>query len=149
MFCTFIFITILFAYFLAGNPYILSAYYTILFFACYHIVRPAAPNITVDRVERATGGGSVTIWVSWIQSPNLDQFDIDHYDITVTSTSGVQHMTTECGESTNATLTNVTEVRSNVQLNTIFTVTITATSRCNETSPPANDFYPLRLSKHA
>ena len=125
-------------------------YYTILFFVCYHIERPAAPTITVDRVERATGGGSVTIWVSWIESSNLDQFDIDHYDITVTSTSGIQTLPIAVsGESTNATLTNVTEIRSNVQLNTIFTVSITATSRCNETSLPANGFYPLRLSKHA
>ena len=54
---------------------------------------PAAPlNVTVNQVERVSGGGSVTITASWIRPPNFELFDIDHYDINVSSTSGIQHM---------------------------------------------------------
>ena len=55
---------------------------------------PATPlNVTVNKVERVSGGGNVTITASWIPS-NFELFDIDHYDINVTSISGVQQMTT-------------------------------------------------------
>ena len=43
---------------------------------------PTAPlNVTVNQVERVSGGGSITITASWIQPPNSELFDIDRYDI--------------------------------------------------------------------
>ena len=103
---------------------------------------PTAPlNVAVNAV-RATGGGNVTITIIWMQPPNLDQFDIDRYDISVISTSGVQHMTTACGECTSTVMT-VSENPSNVRMNTTFTITISARNRCGETGPTGTASYTL------
>ena len=104
---------------------------------------PAAPlNVTVNQVERVSGGGSVTITASWIRPPNYELFDIDRYDINVSSTSGVQQMATACGECTNITVT-VAENPSNVHLSTTFTITISARNRCGENGPSATVSYTL------
>ena len=55
-------------------------------------VQTAPLNVTVNQVERVSGGGSVTITASWIRPPNFELFDIDRYDINVSSTSSVQQM---------------------------------------------------------
>ena len=104
---------------------------------------PASPlNVTVNQVERASDGGTVTITASWIRPPNYELFDIDRYDINVSSTSGVQQMTTACGECTNTTVT-VAENPSNVHLSTTFTITISARNRCGENGPTATASYTL------
>ena len=104
---------------------------------------PAVPlNVTVNHVERVSGGGSVTITVNWIRPPNYVLFDIDRYDINVSSTSGVQQMTTTCGECTNTTVT-VAEDPGNVRLSTTFTITISARNRCGENGPAATVSYTL------
>ena len=104
---------------------------------------PAAPlNVTVNQVERVSGGGSVTITASWIRPPNYELFDIDRYDINVSSTSGVQHMITACGECTNTSVT-VSENPSNVRPSTTFTITISARNKCAESGPVANASYTL------
>ena len=104
---------------------------------------PAAPlKITVNQVERVSGRGSVTVTASWIRPPNLEQFDIDRYDINVSSTSGIQHMVTTCGECTNTTII-VAEDPSNVRLSTTFTITISARNRCGENGPAATVSYTL------
>ena len=103
---------------------------------------PAAPlNVAVNAV-RATGGGNVTITVIWMQPQNFDQFDIDRYDISVTSTSSVQNMTTACGECTSIVIT-VCENPSNVRMNSTFTATIAAVNQCGETGPTATASYTL------
>ena len=95
---------------------------------------PAAPqNVTLSQVERASGG-SVSVWVSWMQPQNYEQFDIDRYDINVTSTSGVQYMTTADGRSIRAMI-SVSENPNNVQMNTTFTATIAAVNLCGENGP--------------
>ena len=102
---------------------------------------PAAPlNVTVNQVERVSGGGSVTITVSWIRPLNYELFDIDRYDINVSSTSGIQQMATACGECTNTTVT-VAEDPSNVHPSTTFTITISARNKCGESGPSANASY--------
>ena len=108
---------------------------------------PAAPlNVTVSQVERVSGGGGVTITASWIRPPNYELFDIDRYDINVSSTSGVQQMTTTCGECTNTTVT-VSEDPSNVPQSTTFTITISARNRCGKNGPTATASYFYTLSK--
>ena len=103
---------------------------------------PAAPlNVTVNQVKRVPGGG-FNISTTWMQPQNFDQFDIDFYNIAVTSTSGIQHITTACGECTNTTGT-VTENPSNMLPNTTFTVTISARNKCGENGPTATDTYTL------
>ena len=96
----------------------------------------------MGQVERTSGGGSVTIKVTWERPLNFDQFDIDCYDINVSSTSGIENMTTACGECTNTTFI-VSENPSKVQINTTFTITITARTRCNETGPTDTVSYTL------
>ena len=104
---------------------------------------PTVPlNISVIGAERATGGGSVNITITWIPPQNFDQFDIDCYDVSVTSTSGVQHMTTACGQCTSTTVT-VSENPDDVQVITTFTATISARNRCGENGPAANASYTL------
>ena len=93
---------------------------------------PTAPNITVYQVERVSGGGSVTITASWTRPPNFGQFDIDRYNINVSSTLGVQHMTTACGNCTSTVIT-VSENPDNVVMSTTFATTITAVNFCGET----------------
>ena len=86
---------------------------------------PAAPlNVTVNQVERVSGGGSVTITASWIRPPNYELFDIDHYDINVSSTSGIQHMAITVNGSSTSTVITVTENLGDVRLSTTFTITI-------------------------
>ena len=108
-----------------------------------YLVLPTAPTV-MGQVERTSGGGNVTIRVSWERPQNFDQFDIDRYDITLSSTSGIENMATACGECTNTTVI-VSENPSNVQISTTFTITITARSRCNETG--AIDIVSYTLSK--
>ena len=104
-----------------------------------------AQNVTVN-AERDTGEQSVTIRVTWMQPPNFDQFDIDRYDITVTSTSGVQNMTMACGQCTNTTVTM--SENSNTLISTTFNVTITAVSLCGETGPTATALETLSKFHH-
>ena len=104
---------------------------------------PAAPlNVTVSQVERVSGGGNVTITASWIRPPNYELFDVDRYDINVSSTSGVQQMTMENGGITSAVFT-VAEDPSNVHPSTIFTITISARNRCGQNGPTATASYTL------
>ena len=104
---------------------------------------PAAPlNVTVSQVERVSGGGSVTITASWIRPPNYELFDIDRYDINVSSTSGIQQMATAMNGSTSTVFT-VAENPSNVRLSTTFTITISARNRCGENGPSATASYTL------
>jgi len=85
---------------------------------------------------------------SWMRPQNYEQFDIDHYNLNVSSTSGIQQVSLqENGDSTTAVLT-VSENPNNVQLNTTFTVTITATSQCGETSSSAAASFALSELLH-
>ena len=105
---------------------------------------PAAPlNVTVNQVERVSGGGSVTITASWIRPPNYELFDIDRYDINVSSTSGVQQMAITVNGSSNSAMLTVAENPSNVHTSTTFTITISARNRCGENGPSANASYTL------
>ena len=112
---------------------------------------PAAPlNVTVNQVERVSGGGlgSVTITASWIQPLNFELFDIDRYDINVSSTSGIQQMAvTVNGGSTSAMFT-VAENPSNVRPSTTFTISISARNRCEENGPTATASYTLSKFWH-
>ena len=129
-------------------------------YICYcHTERPDVPqNFTVDDVKRSSGGGWVTIKLSWIQPQNFDQFDIDHYDYSGTSTSGGQFKVTSPVTSTSGVRFNGTspvhraqitwsENPYNVPLITNFNIYITATSKCRETSPRYYASYSLELSK--
>ena len=104
---------------------------------------PSVPqSAAVSQVERASREGNVTIRLSWMQPQNFDQFDIDRYDINVTSKSGVQIMTTADGGNT-STVIAVSQNGNSVQMNTTYTATIAARSRCNETGPTAAASYIL------
>ena len=104
---------------------------------------PTAPlNVSVNAERRASGRGRVNITITWIQPHNFDQFDIDRYDITVTSTFGVQNMTLACGECT-STVIIVSENPNNVQMNTTFTATIAAVNLCGETGSTGTASYTL------
>ena len=104
---------------------------------------PTAPlNVTVNQVERVSGGGTTTISISWLQPLNLDQFDIGLYIISVNSTSGLHVMTTTCGECT-STLITVSETPHNVQISTTFTATIAAVNLCGESGPTSTASYIL------
>ena len=103
---------------------------------------PTVPlNVTVN-VKRVCEGGIVTLNLTWMQPQNFDQFDVDRYDIRVNSTSGVQNMTTACGECTSTVIT-VSENPNNVRMNTTFTTTIEAVNLCGETGPTATASYTL------
>ena len=107
---------------------------------------PTVPlNVTVNKVERASGGGSFTIWLGWVQPQNINQFDIDRYDISVTSTSGVLNMTTACGECSSAVIT-FNENPNDTQLSTTFTAIIAAVNLCGETGPSGTASYTLSKS---
>ena len=92
--------------------------------------------------ERLSRRGNTTIRLGWMRPQNFDQFDIDRYDITVTSTSGIQNMTTACGECTSTVIT-VSENPNNVRMNTTFTAAIAAVNLCGETGPTATASYTL------
>ena len=106
---------------------------------------PTVPllNVVVNKTARVFGVGStIIIRLDWMRPENFDQFDIDHYDITVTSTSSELNLTLACGECTSTVIT-VSENPSNVQMNTTFTVTIAAVNLCGETGPTATASYTL------
>ena len=105
---------------------------------------PAAPlNVTVNQVERVSGGGSVTITASWLHPPNFEQFDIDHYDINVSSTSGRRQIAITVNGSSNSAMFTVAENPSNVRPSTTFTITVSARNRCGENGPTAAASYTL------
>ena len=105
--------------------------------------RPTAPlNVAVNRAEGVSRSGSVNLRLAWLQPQNFDQFDSDRYDISVTSTSGIQNMTTACGECTSTVIT-VSENPNNVQMSTTFTVTIADVNLCGETGPTGTASYIL------
>ena len=107
---------------------------------------PAAPlNVTVNQVERVSGGGSVTITASWIRPPNFEQFDIDHYDINVSSTSGIRQIAITVNGSSNSAMFTVAENPSNVRPSTTFTITVSARNRCGENGPTATASYTLSM----
>ena len=107
-------------------------------------VIPTIPlNVVVNQLERAFHKGNITIRFHWKQPENFDQFDIDHYDISVTSTSGVQHTTTARGQCTS---TVITVSENNLRMNTTFVVTITAVNLCGEHGPNATASYTLSES---
>jgi len=95
----------------------------------------------VDGVVR---GLDTIITASWTNSPNFEQFEIARYDISVSSTSGVQMMAMANGTSTNITLT-VNENPSNVEQTTTFTMTIAAINLCWETGSVATASYVLEI----
>ena len=110
---------------------------------------PAAPlNVTMNQVERISGGGSVTITARWIQPPNFALFDIDRYDINVSSTSGIQQMAITVNGGSNSTVFTVTEDPSSVLPSTTFTITISARNRCGENGPTATASYTLSKFWH-
>ena len=109
---------------------------------------PAAPlNVKVNQVERVSGRGNVTITASWIPPPNFGQFDIDRYDINVSSTSGIQQIAITVNGGSNSTVITVTENPSNVHPTTTFIVTISARNRCGENGPTATASYFYTLSR--
>ena len=106
---------------------------------------PTVPllNVVVNKTARVFGVGStIIIRLDWMRPENFDQFDIDHYDITVTSTSSELNLTLACGECTSTVIT-VSENPNNVQMNTTFTATIAAVNLCGETGPTATASYTL------
>ena len=105
--------------------------------------RPTAPlNVAVNRAEGVSRSESVNLRLAWLQPQNFDQFDSDRYDISVTSTSGIQNMTTACGDCTSTVIT-VSENPNNARMNTTFTATISARNRCGETGPTGTASYTL------
>jgi len=97
---------------------------------------PEAPaNLTIDEITRARG--NVTITASWTNSPNFQQFEIDRYDINVTSTSDIWYMTMANGTDTNITL-SVDEDAMITEPTTTFTLTIAAVNLCGETGSVAS-----------
>lgn len=109
---------------------------------------PTVPlHVVVNQVERAFGGGSVTIWGSWMRPKNYGQFDIDHYTIRVLSSSGIQHMTTECGDCTRTVIT-VSENSSSLPFITTFTTTIATVNLCGEIGPTNTASYTLGELSH-
>ena len=100
-----------------------------IFFLFLFVEIPGAPqNLAVN----ASGRGNVTITGSWMHPQNFNQFDIDRYDISVTSTSVIQNMTTTCGQCTNV-IVNLSESDANSQQEATFNTTISATNQCGET----------------
>ena len=105
---------------------------------------PTAPlNVTVNQVERVSGGGSITITASWIQPPNYELFDIEHYYINVSSTSGIQQMAITVNGGSTSAMFSVAENPSNVHPSTTFVITISARNRCGENGPIVTASYTL------
>ena len=100
-------------------------------------------TIAVNSAERIHSEGRIAINISWMHIPYFNQFDIDSYDISVISTSGVQQLKT-CGECTSVVIT-VSENPNNVQMGTRFNITIAPRSRCGMTGPAAS--YGIIVSK--
>ena len=97
---------------------------------------PTVPllNVVVNKTARVFCVGSTTIIrLDWMRPENFDQFDIDRYDITVTSTPNELNLTLACGECTSTEIT-VSENPNNVQMNTTFTATIAAVNLCGDWS---------------
>ena len=110
---------------------------------CFLIAEvPTVPLNVIVSAERLSCRGNTTIRLAWMRPRNFDQFDIDRYDINVTSTSGIQHMTTACSNCINAVIT-VNENPNNVRMNTTFTATIAAVNLCQETGPTGTASYIL------
>ena len=106
---------------------------------------PTVPllSVVVNRTARVFGEGSIiTVRLDWMRPENFDQFDIDHYDITVTSTSSELNLMLTCGSCTSTVIT-VSENPNNVQMNTTITVTIAAVNLCGETGPTATASYTI------
>ena len=80
--------------------------------------------------------------------PNYELFDIDRYDINVSSTSGIQNMGITVNGSSNSTVITVAEDPSNVCPSTTFSLTISARNRCGENGPAANALYTLSTFWH-
>ena len=81
---------------------------------CFLIAEiPTVPLNVIVSAERLSRRGNTTIRLGWMRPQNFPKFDIDRYDITVTSTSGIQNMTTACGECTSTVIT-VSENPNNV-----------------------------------
>ena len=87
------------------------------------------PTILLNLTVNATGSGTIT--ATWMHPINYELFDIKHYDINVSSRSGVQQMTTACGQCTNTTVTVSEDPIGSV------TVTIAAINQCGEAGPTA------------
>ena len=97
----------------------------------------------MNRTTRIFGERSIiTVRFDWMRPENFDQFDIDRYDITVTSTSSELNLTLACGECTNTEIT-VSENPNNVRMNTTFTATIAAVNLCGEIGPTGTASYTL------
>ena len=106
---------------------------------------PTVPllSVVVNRTARVFGEGSIiTVRLDWMRLENFDQFDIDRYDITVTSTSRELNLTLACGQCTSTEIT-VSENPNNVRMNTTFTATIAAVNLCGETGPTGTASYTL------
>ena len=106
---------------------------------------PTVPllSVVVNRTARVFGERSIiTVRLDWMRPENFDQFDIDRYDITVTSTSSELNLTLACGECTNTEIT-VSENLNNVRMNTTFTATIAAVNLCGETGPTTTASYTI------
>ena len=103
---------------------------------------PTIPlNVTVN-AEGTSRRENTTIRLGWMQPQNFHQFDVNQYDITVTSTSSVRNMATACGKCTSTVIT-VNENPNNVRMNTTFTITISARNRCGENGPTGTASYTL------
>ena len=110
---------------------------------CFLIAEvPTVPLNVIVSAERLSHRGNTIIRLGWMRPQNFHQFDIDRYDITVTSTSGIQNVTTACGECTSTVIT-VSENPNNVRMNTTFTATIAAVNLCRETGPTGTASYTL------
>ena len=109
---------------------------------------PTVPllNVAVNRAARVSGiGSTIVIRLEWMQPENFDQFDIDHYAISVNTTLSELNLTLACGQCTSTEIA-VSENLNNVQMNTTFNVTIAAVNQCGETGPTATASYTLSKS---
>ena len=109
---------------------------------------PTVPllNVAVNRAARVSGiGSTIFIRFEWMQPENFDQFDIDHYAISVNTTLSELNLTLACGQCTSTEIA-VSENPNNVRMNTTFTATISAVNQCGETGPTGTASYNLSKS---
>ena len=67
----------------------MNALYFKLIQHCFLMAEIPTVPVSVTLIpERVSLRGSTVIRVSWMRPENFEQFDIDRYDISVTSTSG-------------------------------------------------------------